>query len=104
MDMVRGLSGFCESMFGEPEESDPNNFCCMLRTLVAIYKEGGSEGEKREGLVQEWDAMPQTRIYINSSLVVDDVVGIYPPHNGVYRASPGRASPRISQTAHDVRR
>jgi hypothetical protein len=41
MDMVRGLSGFGESeMFCEAGGSDLNNFCCMLRTLVAILKWG----------------------------------------------------------------
>ena len=37
MDIVRGLSGFGESeMSCGPCDSDLNNFCCMLRTLVAM--------------------------------------------------------------------
>jgi hypothetical protein len=39
MDMVRGMSGFGESeVFCKLGESDLNNFCCMLRTLVAMMK------------------------------------------------------------------
>lgn len=48
MDMVRGLSGFDESeMFCKPGDSDLNNFCCMLRTLVAILKRGRGGGKER---------------------------------------------------------
>jgi hypothetical protein len=41
MDMVSGLSGLggSEVEFGDsagPSDSDLNNFCCMLRTLVAM--------------------------------------------------------------------
>jgi hypothetical protein len=39
MDMVRGFSGLVESeVFCKLGESDLNNFCCMLRTLVAMMK------------------------------------------------------------------
>lgn len=62
MDMVRGLSGFGGSeVFCKPCDSDLNNFCCMLRTLVAMMKE-----RKRGGGVQ----MHVQHAYIQSFSIV----------------------------------
>ena len=75
MDIVRGLSGFCGSgVFCEPAGSDLNNFCCMLRTLVAMTLRG-----KREGGVPNAHLFPSkfypTPSRFHSSLRFDDVVG-----------------------------
>ena len=59
IDMVSGLSGFGESeMFCKPGESDLNNFCCMLRTLVAMLKRGRERWGGRDGGVPNTHTSP----------------------------------------------
>ena len=50
----------------------------MLRTLVAIYKEGGSERKKKRDTFKEGDAMSQTRIVDDVLAFIDTLAFIRP--------------------------
>lgn len=70
MDMVRGLSGFGVSeVFCKLCDSDLNNFCCMLRTLVAMIR------ERKSG----WRVQTQVQhAYIHSfSIVTSSLIAPY---------------------------
>jgi len=45
--LLRKTWGWCDRLGDGYGDSDLNNFCCMLRTLVAILKRGRGGGKER---------------------------------------------------------